>query len=300
VRDNIESGSSLSAALSKYPNVFSALYINMVKAGESSGMLDEILERLAGYLEKANSLRRKVRSSLIYPTLVVVMAVGITSVLMLYVVPTFKGIFESLGGELPKLTQLLLAISDLLRHSFVFLLAGVVLFGFVFSRYLRTDTGRMQFDRFLLRMPIFGIIMRKVAVARFSRTLATLIRSGVPILGSLEIVGKTSGNKVVERAVDGVRTSIREGENIAEPLARSGVFPPMVTRMIGVGEQAGELEKMLTKIADFYEDQVDAAVSGLASTLEPVIIIFLGVVVGFIVIAMFMPIFKLPTMISAM
>lgn len=298
IRDNIETGGSLSESLAQHPKVFSALFVNMVRAGESSGMLDDILERLADYLEKTNALQRKVKSSFIYPGLVISMAIIITSVLIFKVVPTFQGIFDLLGGELPKITQMLIAFSNFARHSAPILLGALFLLGFIFRRFIQTEKGRMQFDKAMLHLPIIGMLLRKVAIARFARTLSTLVKSGVPILNSLEIVAKTSGNKVVEVAVEQVRTNIREGENIAEPLSRSGVFPPMVTRMINVGEQTGELEKMLGKIADFYEEQVDTAVSGLTSMIEPIIIVFLGVVVGGIVAAMFLPIFKITQLIQ--
>ncbi len=297
LRDSIETGSSLSEALSHHPEIFSSLFVNMVRAGESSGMLDDIMERLADYLEKTNALQRKVKSSLIYPGLVVSMAVIITSFLIFNVVPTFKGIFDSLGGELPMITQALINFSNFARRSAPFLLGGLFLFGFILRQAIHTAKGRLFLDRTMLHLPIIGMLLRKVAIARFASTLSTLVKSGVPILNSLEIVARTSGNKVIEMAVNQVRTNIGEGENIAEPLTRSGVFPPMVTRMIGVGEQTGELEKMLSKIADFYEEQVDAAVSGLTSLIEPIIIAFLGIVVGGIVAAMFLPIFKLSSMI---
>ncbi|MFC1632207.1 type II secretion system F family protein [Candidatus Omnitrophota bacterium] len=298
LRDDIETGSSLSDALAHHPKVFSELFVNMVKAGESSGMLDDILERLATYLEKTAALMRKVKSSFVYPGLVTTMAIVITSILIFKVVPTFKGIFETLGGELPFITRMLIAFSDACKRGAPFMLGGIALIVFIIARILRTEKGKMQFDRMSLRLPIFGLLLRKVAIARFSRTLSTLVKSGVPILNSLEIVSKTAGNMVIKVAVEQVRTSIREGENIAEPLARSGVFPPMVTRMIGVGEQTGELEKMLTKIADFYEEQVDVAVSSLTSLIEPIIIVFLGVLVGGIVAAMFLPIFKITQLIQ--
>ncbi|MBL7084983.1 MAG: type II secretion system F family protein [Candidatus Omnitrophica bacterium] len=298
LRDNIETGSSLSEALSRHPRIFSTLFINMVRAGESSGMLDDILERLADYLEKSSALQQKVKSSFIYPGLVMTMAVLITSILVFKVVPTFEGIFDSLGGELPMITQMLISFSNFAKRSAPLLLGGIFLIGVIFSRAIRTEKGRMRLDKTMLHLPIVGILLRKVAIARFSRTLSTLVKSGVPILNSLEIVARTAGNKVIEVAVEQVRTSIREGENIAEPLTRSGVFPPMVTRMIGVGEQTGELEKMLGKIADFYEEQVDVAVNGLTSLIEPIIIVFLGVVVGGIVTAMFLPIFKITELIQ--
>ncbi len=298
VRSDVEAGSSLSAALEKHPKIFTLLYTNMVKAGETSGMLDEILDRLAGYLEKNGSLQRKVKSAMVYPAVVSLMAVGITLVLLLKVIPTFKEIFSTLGGTLPLPTQMLIALSDTLRKYFLYavIILGLVLAGIV--KLVQTPKGKQSFDQMKLNLPVFGPLLRKVAVARFSRTLSTLIRSGVPILGALEIVGKTAGNVVIEDAVEKARVGIREGESISAPLAKSKAFPPMVTRMISVGEESGELEKMLTKIADFYEDQVDAAVSGLTSLIEPLIIAFLGIVVGSIVVAMFLPIFKITELIG--
>ncbi|MCG2711111.1 MAG: type II secretion system F family protein, partial [Candidatus Omnitrophica bacterium] len=293
VRSDVEAGASLSAALEKHPKIFTLLYANMVKAGETSGMLDEILDRLAGYLEKNGSLQRKVKSAMVYPAVVSLMAVGITLVLLLKVIPTFKEIFSTLGGTLPLPTQILIGLSDTLSKYFLIAVIVLGLIAVGLGKLIQTTKGRAKFDQLKLNLPVFGPLLRKVAVARFSRTLSTLIRSGVPILGALEIVGKTSGNVVIEDAVEKARIGIREGESISTPLAKSKAFPPMVTRMISVGEESGELEKMLTKIADFYEDQVDAAVSGLTSLIEPLIIAFLGIVVGSIVIAMFLPIFKI-------
>ncbi len=298
IKDDIETGSSLSDALARHPAVFSTLYINMVRAGESSGALDDILDRLASYLEKSNTLQRKVKSSLVYPIVVMTMAMLITLVMLLKVIPTFKGIFTMLGGELPLPTRILIFISDTIRQMFLYVAAGITVVVFALRKYMKTPQGKENFDRMLLVMPVLGSLFRKVAVAKFTRTFATLVKSGVPILVSLEIVGKTAGNTVIEKAVEAVRNGIKEGENIADPLAKSGAFPPMVVRMIKVGEQTGELEKMLTKIADFYEDQVDAAVSGLTSLIEPLIIAFLGIVIGGIVVAMFLPIFKLTEIIA--
>ena len=297
-RNDVETGSSLSGALSKHPRVFSPLYVNMVKAGESSGMLDDILDRLATYLEKMNALRRKVKSALIYPAVVVTMAVLITTFLMLKVIPTFKGIFETLGGTLPLPTRILISVSDFLNRYFLYGLALFILFVIALVMYTRTEKGRLNKDRVLMHLPIFGKLFQKATVARFARTFSTLVKSGVPILGSLEIVGRSAGNKVIEMALEEARASIREGENIAGPLSKRGVFPPMVIRMIAVGEESGELEKMLSKISDFYEEQVEAAVAGLTSIIEPVIIAFLGVVVGGIVVSMFLPIFKLTELVS--
>lgn len=293
VRGDIEAGVSFSDALAKHPVVFSDLFINMAKAGESSGMLNEILDRLATFMEKQAALNRKITSSLVYPEVVVSMAIIITALLLLKVVPTFKGIFDSLGGTLPMPTQILIFVSDLLRKYFLY---TVLVLGFgiyLFKNYLKTPKGKYQFDKRALSLPVFGPLLAKLAVAKFSRTFSTLVKSGVSILSALEIVSKTSGNKVVEEAVVNCSKSVRNGEPIAKPLAKSGVFPPMVTRMISVGEQTGQLEKMLSKIADFYDDQVDSAASALTSMIEPLVIAFLGIVVGGIVIALFLPIFKI-------
>ncbi|MFA5146064.1 MAG: type II secretion system F family protein [Candidatus Omnitrophota bacterium] len=292
IRNDVETGSNLSDAIGKHKKVFSPLFVNMVRAGESSGMLDEILDRLASYLEKTSALQKKVQSALVYPAVVSSMALGITLLLLLKVIPVFKNIFTGFGAELPKPTMVLITISDFLQKYFLLAVVGIVAIGILFARYIKTEKGKLQFDSFLLKMPLFGILFKKVAISKFTRTLSTLIKSGVPILASLEIVAKTAGNKAVEIAVENVRTNVREGENVAEPLAKSKIFPPMVVRMVSVGEQSGQLEKMLSKIADFYDEQVDAAVSGLTSMIEPLIIAFLGIVIGSIVICMFLPIFK--------
>ena len=296
VKKQVSTGSTFHEALAKHPKAFTPLFVNMIKAGESSGSLDDIMERLASYLEKTDSLLRKVKSALTYPIVVSVMAIVITLVLMIKVVPVFESIFSDFGGKLPLPTQILINISHFLVRYF-FLWAGGFTAGVILLvRFMKTEKGMLMFDGFKLNMPVFGVIFRKVAVSKFSRTLSTLVKSGVPILSALEIVGKTAGNKIIENAVDKVRTSIREGENITTPLTESKVFPPLVTRMIAVGEQTGELEKMLTKIADFYDDQVDATVSGITSLIEPLVIAFLGIVIGSIVICMFLPIFKLSSL----
>ena len=299
VRDNVEAGSSLSEALAKHTNIFSNLFINMVKAGESSGMLDEILERLATYLEKTASLQRKIKSALVYPAVVSLMAIAITVFLLVKVIPVFGDIYSGFGAKLPMPTQLMINLSNFMRRYFYLAIAGLVLTVFFGNRYLKTESGKLKFDRLKLNVPIFGILIRKVSVSKFTRTLSTLIKSGVPILSALEIVSKTSDNRIVEIAVDNVKSNVKEGEPIADPLSRSGVFPPMVVRMISVGEQTGELEKMLGKIADFYDEQVDAAVSGLTSLIEPLIIAFLGIVIGGVVICMFLPILQIGTLVSA-
>jgi type IV pilus assembly protein PilC len=293
IRNDVETGSNLSDAFAKHKTVFSSLFINMVKAGESSGMLAEIMDRVATYLEKTSALQKKVHSALVYPAVVSGMALGITLLLLLKVIPIFKNIFAGFGAKLPTPTLVLLTISDGLQKYFLIIVGVIVAIYFLLDRYFKTEKGRIKVDAFLLSMPIFGVLFTKVAISKFTRTLSTLIKSGVPILTSLEIVGKTSGNKAVEIAIENVSRNVREGENISEPLAKAKIFPPMVVRMVAVGEQAGELEKMLSKIADFYDEQVDTAVSGLTSLIEPLIIAFLGIVIGSIVICMFLPIFKI-------
>jgi len=298
IRDEIEAGASLSEATMHYPRAFSDYFVNMLRAGESSGRLDEILDRVASYLEKVNTLQRKVQASLFYPAFVTLLAFGITTFLVVVIVPKFKEIFTSLGGQLPLPTQLLLNLSEFMGKYLVYeILAGIGI-GIAARLYINTPQGRLWFDRMSLRVPIIGKLLQKFVIARFARTLSTLVKSGVPILSALEIVAKATGNKVVEQAVMASRSSIKEGENISDPLAHSKVFPAMVTRMIAVGEKTGELEKMLTKIADFYENEVDAAVTALTSLIEPLIIAVLGVVIGGIVIALFMPIFKISTLVS--
>ena len=290
VRDDIQHGTSLSAAFAKHPNVFDTLFVNMVKVGETGGVLSAILDRISTYLEKTLRLKRKVKSAMIYPIVVVCMAIIITIILLVKVVPTFAGIYASFNQELPAMTQVLINVSTMLKSYLIWLIAGVVTIIVGIKQWHKTEKGALMLDRAVLRMPIFGELMRKVAISRFSRTLATLIQSGVPILESLEIVAKTIGNRVLEVVINEVKGSVREGESLAAPLVKSGVFPPMVTRMISIGEKSGQMEKMLLKIAEFYDDQVDAAVEGLTSIIEPLIIGFLGIVIGFIVIALFLPI----------
>lgn len=298
VRQDIETGVNFCDALAKHPAIFSDFFINMARAGEASGMLHEVLDRLASYLEKTSSLQRKIRSSLVYPAVVVTMAIIITAVLLLKVVPTFKNIFEILGGQLPMPTQLLILASDILRKYFLFVVIALGIGVYLFKKYISTEKGGYNFDAFKLKVIVLGPLFRKVAVAKFSRTFSTLVKSGVAALNALDIVAKTADNKVVEKVVMQTRDAVRQGEPINRALSKEGVFPPMVCRMIGVGEQTGQLEKMLTKIADFYDDQVDAAVSGLTSMIEPLVIAFLGVVIGGIVISLFLPIFKITELIA--
>jgi len=298
ISNDIEAGISFCDALAKHPKVFTELYINMTRAGESAGMLDEILDRLATYLEKSAALNRKIKSSLVYPAVVISMAFLITAVLLLKVVPTFKGIFDVLGGQLPLPTKILIGISDIFRNYFLFTVGAFIVLIIAFKKYINTPKGKYNFDNLKLRLPVLGELFRKIAVAKFSRTFSTLIKSGVSVLSALDIVSKTSGNKVVEGAVNNCSEAVRDGESIAKPLLKGKVFPHMVCRMISVGEQTGQLEKMLGKIADFYDEQVDAATSGLTSLIEPMVIAFLGIVVGGIVISLFLPIFKISQLIA--
>ena len=298
VQKDVEAGSTLTNAIEKHPKVFSQLYVSMVKAGEASGMLDGILTQLATYLEKTGALVRKVKGAMVYPSVVSSIAILITIFIMVVIIPKFENIYKSMNVALPFATQVLLGISRLLVHYFWAFLILAIGGGYAFSRYIKTEKGRLWFDNLKLNMPILGDLFRKVAVAKFTRTLSTLVRSGVNIITALEIVGKTSGNVVIERAVTKTKMSIQEGESISAPLTQTGVFPPMVTRMIAVGERTGALEEMLQKIADFYEEQVDAAVSALTSLIEPILIVFMGVVIGGIVICMYLPIFNLVNAVS--
>jgi type IV pilus assembly protein PilC len=257
-----------------------------------------VLERVASYLEKTSALQKKIKSAMIYPAVVSAMAVGITLVMILKVIPVFEDMFSGFGADLPGPTQFLINLSNSMRDSFWLVIAMAVAIVFTLKWYINTDNGKTVIDGFKLRMPVFGPLLRKVAISKFTRTLSTLVKSGVPILSALDIVSKTSGNVVVEKAVSDVRNSVQEGESIAKPMEMSGIFPPLVTRMIEVGEKSGELENMLTKIADFYDEQVDTAVDGLTSLIEPLIIAFLGIVIGGIVLCMFLPIFKMSSLIQ--
>jgi type IV pilus assembly protein PilC len=293
VRADVEGGASLADAMKKHPKVFDALYSNMVAAGEAGGILDGILKRLAVYIEKAVKLKSQVKSAMIYPIAVVVIAAAVVGAIMIFVIPTFKSLFDGLGAQLPLPTVIVMKISEYMVRYAPFYIVGTIVATFAFKRYYATDGGRHVVDRIILQLPVLGPMMRKIAVARFCRTLSTLIASGVPILDGLDITARTAGNVIVEDAIQLTRKSIERGETVSAPLKRTGVFPPMVVQMIGVGEATGALDTMLAKIADFYEDEVDAAVAGMLTLLEPVMIAFLGVVVGGIVIAMYLPIFGL-------
>lgn len=299
VHDDISNGISLSEAMSRHPGVFTTLYVNMVKAGEQGGILDVIFDRLSGYLEKAEGIRGKVKSAMVYPAVVSFIAVMVVVLLMVKVVPVFRDVFASFHQTLPWPTQVVIDTSEFFASSRAFLLVlGGALAAFGTSLYRKTKAGAYQWDAMILKIPVFGPLMQKAALAKFSRTLGTLLKSGVPIMDALETVAKTSGNLVLEKAVLDARNSIREGKALAQPLRESGVFPRMVTQMINVGEQTGALDLMLNKIADFYEAQVDAAVAGLTSIIEPILIVFLGVTIGFIVVAIFLPLFIMPTTIG--
>jgi len=278
--------------------VFDELFINMVAAGEAGGILDTILNRLAAYMEKMMKLKSRVKGAMVYPAAVLLISVGVIAMLLIKVVPVFQQLFSGMGRELPIATQLLIDLSSMLSNSLIYIVASIVIGVVVFIRYYRTEAGRATIDRLILRAPVFGPLMRKVAIAKFTRTLSTMMNSGVPILDGLEIVSKTAGNKVVEKALMETRKNIREGKTIAEPLQETKVFPPMVVQMIAVGEATGALDSMLSKIADFYEDEVDAAVSAMTSLLEPLMMIFLGGVVGGMIVAMYLPIFQIGSLVG--
>lgn len=292
-REDVESGASLADAMKKYPKTFDPLFTNMIAAGEAGGILDTILKRLATYIEKNVKLKGQVKSAMIYPIAVIVIASVVVTAILWKVIPAFAEMFAGLGAELPLPTRVVIWLSNQIVAFMPFLIAGLVAFGYLFKRYYATYKGRRVVDGTVLKLPILGIIMRKVAVARFCRTLSTLMSSGVPILDGLDITAKTAGNAIVEDAVQSTRTRIERGETVSVPLRETGVFPPMVTQMINVGETTGALDAMLSKIADFYEEEVDTAVAGLLTLLEPVMIAFLGVIVGGIVVAMYLPMFDL-------
>ena len=293
IRGDVESGSTLSNALKKHPKIFSDLYVSLVAAGEMGGMLDTILARLATYIEKAEKLKSKVKGAMVYPSVVLTISIIVIAILLIFVIPVFQEMFEGLGGELPFLTQLVVDTSHFLRSNIIYILVALALLYFAFIRFRATEQGKIIVDKTLLGLPIFGTLLKKSAIASFTRTLGTMTSSGVPILDGLGIVAGTSGNKIVERAILETRTSISEGKTIAEPLGKSGIFPPMVTQMISVGESTGALDTMLEKIADFYEDEVDAAVDALTSLIEPFMMVFLGGTIGVMLAAMYLPIFKM-------
>jgi len=293
VKSDVETGSTLADSMRKHPKAFNDLFTNLVAAGEVGGILDTILLRLAAYLEKIMKLKAKVKGAMMYPAIVMTVAVGVVAILLVFVIPVFEKMFRELGNaELPGPTRLVIKISRGFKSYLPFIIIFLVIMGILLWRAYKSPKGRLIIDRTLLRLPIFGNLLRKVAVARFTRTLGTMLSSGVPILDAMMIVAKTAGNRVIENAIMQARTSISQGQNIVDPLSASKVFPPMVVQMIGVGEVTGAMDAMLSKIADFYDDEVDTAVDALTSAIEPVMIVFLGTVIGGLVIAMYLPIFK--------
>jgi type IV pilus assembly protein PilC len=294
---DVESGSTLSDALGKHPQVFSDLYVNMVEAGETGGVLDVILSRLATYLEKMDSLKRKIKGAMTYPAVVLCVTIAAASFMLVFIIPTFAKLYSDFGGELPAATRVVMGLSYFLRTRWWLLVGIIVAMVVALRRYYGTKTGRDRIDKLLLSVPVVGTVLLKTAIARFTRTLGTLVSSGVPILEGLDITAKAAGNSVVRDAVMKTRQSISSGQTIAEPLRQSAVFPPMVVQMISVGEETGALDEMLCKIADFYDEEVDAAVDAMTSIIEPLMIVLMGGVVGTMVVAMYLPIFKLVTVI---
>jgi len=298
IKEDIEAGSTLCDALKKYPKIFDELFVNLVAAGESGGILDVILNRLSGYMEKAAKLKSKVKGAMTYPASVLVISVAVVALLLLKVIPVFQKMFEGMGGTLPAPTQFLVNASQFMQDYFIYMGIGIGALGFAFNRYYNTEKGRWTIDALILKSPVFGPLLKKVAVSKFTRTLSTMMTSGVPILEGLNIVSKTAGNKIIEAAIQKTRQSISEGKTIAEPLAETDIFPPMVVQMIAVGEATGALDAMLAKIADFYDDEVDAAVDAMTALLEPFMMVFLGGVVGGMIIAMYLPIFKMASVVG--
>lgn len=293
VKSDVESGSTFADALKKHPKTFDDLFVNLIAAGEIGGILDTILQRLSAYIEKSLKLKKQVKSAMVYPMSVLVIAIAVVTVLLVFVIPIFQKMFDDFGGSLPMPTQIVVNLSDFLRSYIIFILIGIALAIFGFGRFYKTRRGRILIDDLMLKVPVFGDLIRKVAVARFTRTLGTMIQSGVPLLDALDIVARTAGNKTVEAAIFKTRSSISEGRTIAEPLGESGVFPSMVVQMISVGESTGALDTMLSKIADFYDEEVDSAVGSLTAMIEPMMMVFLGGTIGGLVVAMYLPIFKI-------
>ncbi|WDT76620.1 MAG: type II secretion system F family protein [Candidatus Manganitrophus sp.] len=298
VRGDVEGGSTYADALRKHPKVFDDLYVNMVAAGEAGGILDTILNRLAKHIEKSMKLKKQIKSAMVYPSTIMGVAGIVIVVLLVFVIPIFAQMFTDFGGTLPALTQFVIDISYFMKSNILIIVGGVGSAVFGFKKYYRTPNGRKTVDKLALKLPVLGDLIRKAAVAKFTRTLGTLIASGVPILEGLGIVAKTAGNKVIEQALMNARQSISEGKTISDPLGKEKVFPPMVVQMIAVGETTGALDAMLSKIADFYDDEVDSAVGALTSLLEPMLMVFLGITIGTIVIAMYLPIFKLASVVG--
>ncbi len=298
IRDDIGGGANLSDAMSKYPSVFDTLFCNMIRAGELSGALDQILDRLSTYLEKAEALKSKIKGAMTYPVTIMIIAAIIVIILMVKVVPTFKTVFESFGGQLPTPTRILLGISEFEQKWALVQVGSIAAFVFIVQILKRTERGGMIIDELILKMPVFGILVKKQTVARFSRTLGTLLKSGVQILDALDTVARSSGNKVIEKALLETRSAVREGQSLTEPLKATKLFPPMVVQMVSVGEETGKLDDMLLRMSDFYDTEVDTAVDSIMSMIEPMIMAVLGVVIGGIVVAMFVPMFSMGSMVS--
>jgi len=298
IKESVEGGQTLAEALRKYPKHFDDLFVNMVAAGEAGGILDTILRRLSAYMEKAAKLKAQVKGAMTYPIITIIVAVIVVAVILVFVIPVFQEMFEGLGGDLPTPTKIVVAMSDFTKDKILYIIIGLVIFFFAFGRYKKTEKGRLTVDALALRMPVLGILLRKVAVAKFTRTMGTMLSSGVAILEALDIVAKTAGNKIIERAIYNVRSGIAEGRTMADPLSESGVFPAMVCQMIAVGESTGALDAMLVKIADFYDDEVDQAVENLTAMIEPFMMVFLGTVIGGLVVSMYLPVFKMAGAIS--
>jgi type IV pilus assembly protein PilC len=293
IKDQVESGSTLADSLKKYPSQFDDLFVNMVAAGEAGGILDTILRRLSAYMEKSAKLKSQVKGAMTYPIVTMVIAVAVVAIILVFVIPVFQEMFADMGGTLPTPTLIVVAMSEFVKSKIHWIIIGLIIFIYAFKKYYKTEKGRRMVDATVLRLPVFGILIRKVAVAKFTRTMGTMLSSGVAILEALDIVAKTAGNKSVEKAIYSVRSGISEGRTMADPLAESGVFPPMVCQMISVGESTGALDAMLQKIADFYEEEVDQAVDNLTALIEPFMLVFLGVVIGGLVISMYLPVFKM-------
>lgn len=293
VKESVESGSTFADALGKHPKAFDQLYVNLIAAGEIGGILDTILNRLAAYIEKSMKLKKQIKGAMVYPITIMSIAVVVVGVILVFVIPTFAKMFADFGGELPLPTKIVIMISNFLIKYIVVIIGGFYGVVYLIKKYYASPGGQKKIDRFALKAPIAGPLIRKVAVAKFTRTLGTMVSSGVPIMDGLEIVAKTAGNKIVEEAIYGVRQAISEGKTMAEPLGACGVFPPMVVQMIAVGEATGAMDTMLNKVADFYDDEVDDAVSAMTSMMEPLLMVFLGTTVGGLVVAMYLPIFKL-------
>ena len=293
IKESVEGGATLAEALKKFPKHFDDLFVNMIAAGEAGGILDAILRRLAAYMEKAAKLKAKVKGAMTYPVVTLIIAVLVLGVILVFVIPVFEEMFADFGGELPVATKLVVAMSDMVKSKIIYIIIGLVIFIIAFKKWYSTEKGQDVVDDLVLKFPVFGDLLRKVAVAKFTRTMGTMLASGVAILEALDIVAKTSGNRTVERAIYDVRSGIAEGRTMADPLQESGVFPAMVCQMISVGESTGALDSMLEKIADFYDEEVDQAVENLTSLIEPFMLVFLGTTIGGMVVAMYMPIFKM-------